>query len=629
MIPNNEIWYTSTDGNIVTWGSGYDKPTGNTYTDGKGVMVWSSDLTQIGGWGFSNAQTLQTIILPSTITGIGEYSFDKTYALTSITFYNTTPPSVGNNAFLRTSSNCIIYCPAGCVSSYTTWKNNIIQLANWTVSSLQTATAMTVSNVVWATDIAGTGGTGDSGNCSYTAVVEYDDGTSETNPSALQISGEITAATNPSHLRRDVGELNLTFSIDSLSYQTSVEAYQEGFFRYTIPYNNMYSGSTNLVSVEKGFNQFNRGGNPINMMCKNGRIIYQNIEPHNFGKDYLTFRVNGAGNVSRESVNMTAPNMEYSLNGGNWTSFASSVSVVQGDTIRFRGSNLNYATSDSAYTRFTSTANFDVEGNIMSLVYGDNFVGNRELASAFTFTKLFVSATTIQSAQNLVLPATSLTEGCYREMFGYSSIGCAPSLPATTLAIDCYRGMFYNCHGLSVAPTKLPATTLAERCYYYMFRETAISEAPAFTANTLAPSCCKYMFKSCYNLTSAPALPATALTQSCYSNMFEGCISLTTAPSLPATSLTQQCYEAMFTGCTSLTTAPDLPAETLVDRCYQNMFKGCSSLNYIKCLATDKSANKCTNTWVQNVSASGTFVRASGVSWDTGNSGVPLGWTIE
>lgn len=245
-IANNELWYTSTDGNVIQWGSGYGRPTGNTYTDGKGVMTWPSDLTTIGGWGFSNRRTLETIIFPSTLTSIGSYSIERTVALTSITFYNTTPPSVESTSFRGTSSNGIIYCPAGCVSSYTTWKNNISELANWAVSSLQTATAMTVSNVSWVTDIPGSGGTGNSGNCLYTAVVEYDDGTSETNPSDLQISGEITAATNPSHLRRDIGELNLTFSIDELSYQTSVEAYQEGYFNNVLPYNNLFRNGVNL-----------------------------------------------------------------------------------------------------------------------------------------------------------------------------------------------------------------------------------------------------------------------------------------------------------------------------------------------------------------------------------------------
>ena len=125
-------------------------------------------------------------------------------------------------------------------------------------------------------------------------------------------------------------------------------------------------------------------------------------------------------------------------------------------------------------------------------------------------------------------------------------------------------------------------------------------------------------------------LPATTLASYCYSNMFRDCTSLTTAPKLPATTLTNNCYQTMFSGCTSLTKAPELPATTLAQSCYISMFSGCTSLNYIKCLATDISASNCTNSWVRNVAASGTFVKAdSMLSWTTGDNGIPSGWTVQ
>ena len=124
-------------------------------------------------------------------------------------------------------------------------------------------------------------------------------------------------------------------------------------------------------------------------------------------------------------------------------------------------------------------------------------------------------------------------------------------------------------------------------------------------------------------------LPATTLKQTCYYSMFNGCTSLTTAPALPATTLANGCYDTMFMGCTSLTTAPTLPATTLAKACYQNMFNGCTNLNYIKCLATDISATNCTTNWVQNVAATGTFVKDPNMSsWTTGNNGIPEGWTV-
>ena len=121
-------------------------------------------------------------------------------------------------------------------------------------------------------------------------------------------------------------------------------------------------------------------------------------------------------------------------------------------------------------------------------------------------------------------------------------------------------------------------------------------------------------------------LPVKSLTQNCYRNMIAFCTSLTTAPELPATTLNTSCYQNMLYGCTSLRTAPVLAAKTLVSNCYQGLFYGCTNLNYIKCLATTITG---TSQWVQNVqTVSGTFVKAPGVTWATGNNGIPTNWTV-
>ena len=98
---------------------------------------------------------------------------------------------------------------------------------------------------------------------------------------------------------------------------------------------------------------------------------------------------------------------------------------------------------------------------------------------------------------------------------------------------------------------------------------------------------------------------------------------------LPATTLASGCYTNMFYGCTSLTAAPELPATTLASGCYSSMFYGCTNLNYIKMLATDISATNCLDSWVRSVAASGTFVKADGVTIPSGTSGIPEGWTVE
>jgi len=168
-------------------------------------------------------------------------------------------------------------------------------------------------------------------------------------------------------------------------------------------------------------------------------------------------------------------------------------------------------------------------------------------------------------------------------------------------------------------------TTIGQSAFYGC---TSLTTAPELPATILANYCYVNMFQSCTSLTTVPVLSATTLVSNCYVGMFRGCTSLTQAPVLSAATLANSCYRQMFNGCTSLTTAPELPATELADYCYYEMFSGCTSLNYIKCLATDISANGCTNSWVDGVASTGTFVKnASMSSWTTGENGIPANWT--
>jgi len=90
----------------------------------------------------------------------------------------------------------------------------------------------------------------------------------------------------------------------------------------------------------------------------------------------------------------------------------------------------------------------------------------------------------------------------------------------------------------------------------------------------------------------------------------------------------EYCYYDMFGYSTNLTKAPLLPAETLTNNCYQYMFSRCSSLSEVKCLASDMSAADCLKGWMNVVPATGTFYKKAGVTWPSGGSGIPNGWTV-
>ena len=166
---------------------------------------------------------------------------------------------------------------------------------------------------------------------------------------------------------------------------------------------------------------------------------------HDYSKDYLTFRVLTSGNINWKSIGSgQEKTISYSINNGEWVSVAATsagqtISVVAGDVVRFKGTNTTYAKDKSNYSGFeggqSTGVSYDIEGNIMSLLYGDNFQNTTELTnSTYQFCSLFKLAPVV-SAKNLVLPATTLKKYCYRAMFSKcSTLVEAPALPATALA---------------------------------------------------------------------------------------------------------------------------------------------------------------------------------------------------
>ena len=319
------------------------------------------------------------------------------------------------------------------------------------------------------------------------------------------------------------------------------------------------------------------------------------------------------------TLSLDNSNLQISDDAKNWQ-ICGSRTLNQG-RYYFRGEQ----TTGKVTIGITSQNQYNVGGNIMSLI---SYTWEEATLYNDCFNETFKNAKVVD-ASALLLPATTLANGCYWGMFsGCTSLTTAPSLPATTLANNCYQDMFSGCTSLTTAPA-LPATTLAERCYQGMFAGcTSLTTAPSLPATTLANACYQAMFVGCTSLTAAPSLPATTLENACYLHMFVGCTSLTAAPALPATTLASSCYWGMFNDCSSLTAAPALPATTLVIGCYLEMFQNCSSLSQIKCYAVTIASGS-VDQWVDGVSSVGNFVKKRGVEWPTGISGIPTGWTVE
>ena len=311
----------------------------------------------------------------------------------------------------------------------------------------------------------------------------------------------------------------------------------------------------------------------------------------NYNKDYeeeyFTLVLLGAGTVTLYDYGYGEDSSElyYSKNGGAWTEvvlqdYSLDISVVNGDKIRIKGNN---SQNGLPYFHIESTANFNAEGNVMSLLYGDNYRNQHEITATCALMGLFKECDAIISAKNLKLPATSISFGCY---------GLNDS--------DAWSGMFMRCSNLVEGPEVLPALVAEESCYCHMFDEcTSLVTGPRVIAATTMNRCsCLCMFAKCTSLVNVPAI-------------------------LPSMTLGDFCYDEMFYRCTSLVTAPVLPATTLVNQCYAYMFEDCTNLNYVKIMSTVAPPA----TFLSGVSASGTLVMNKDAQWDP-TGVIPAGWTV-
>lgn len=288
-----------------------------------------------------------------------------------------------------------------------------------------------------------------------------------------------------------------------------------------------------------------------------------------YSQEYFTIESLESGNTITLTIGSSVKTSDvawiaWSKDKTNWTTTNNvdnqtvTITVNAGiENVYFKGSGTKMAvaatlTNSNSCTIFSSTKTFSASGNIMSLLYGDNYMNQYSLTGTYAFCMLFLNSKII-NACNLVLPATTISASCYRSMF-----------------------------------------------------------------------------RSCKSLVYGPELPSMNLQDSTYREMFYVCNSLIAAPELPATNLGINCYLNMFRECTSLTKAPVLPAATLKISSYGNMFRLCTNLQEVTCLATDISATNCTQDWLYNVAATGTFYKNPNMSsFPSGASGIPSGWTTE
>ena len=167
----------------------------------------------------------------------------------------------------------------------------------------------------------------------------------------------------------------------------------------------------------------------------------------------LTLEAKTAGMIV---INYPKSGMQYSVNGGEKTAVSTDYTqfviddVAIGDKVEFYGTGTSL--TSYAFSQIKGTAEYYVYGNIMSLVDEYNFATATTLTSESAFATLFQENAKVfnHPTRKLVLPATTLTNKCYEQMFfRCTNLTEAPVLPATTLKNYCYKNMFAGCTNLN------------------------------------------------------------------------------------------------------------------------------------------------------------------------------------
>lgn len=232
------------------------------------------------------------------------------------------------------------------------------------------------------------------------------------------------------------------------TYNASTSSYEAPtwYVLYNLPaYNITPSDISNWNSKSNFSGSYNDLSDKPTIPTKTSELINDSGYITDKEKEYLSFVALESGTFGfTHSVDGAV--LYYSKNDGEWTALTGTIDVVKGDVVRFKGE-LTPVTNKGIGT-FTSTGDFDAEGNVMSLLFGDNFQDNTTLPE-YAFFKLFFD-TRICSAKNLVLPSLTLSRYCYKEMFyNCGSLIIAPKLPALELVDYCYDHMFLHCTKLS------------------------------------------------------------------------------------------------------------------------------------------------------------------------------------
>lgn len=203
-------------------------------------------------------------------------------------------------------------------------------------------------------------------------------------------------------------------------------------------------------------------GHEIQRVFSKGKLVWEK-RPIDYNITPFTVRAADGGvsvwlgKINPDNGKTIYIDIKYSINGGKWinTTSKNTIKLNRNDRVSIIATNADFCTvrGDIRWEGMKEIrALSDISGNIMSLIYGDDFIGQTvwRQRNRFYDNDGFFSHCDLRNAKNLILPATTLSNNAYKNMFSHCyGLVSAPELPAPTLVEGCYVGMFYNCEALN------------------------------------------------------------------------------------------------------------------------------------------------------------------------------------
>ena len=532
---NNEIWYTSSDGNVVTpynsnvFGANI---VSNTYENGKGVIKFDDNITSIGEDAFYKCTSLASVTIGDSVTSIGEFAFSYCTSLTSITIGNSVT-SIGNYAFYGCTSLTSVTIPdsvtsignhafSDCTSlASVTIPDSVTSIGEWAFYDCTSLTSVTIGDSVTSIgeyafldctsltsvtipDSVTSMGEGAFYDCTSLTSVTIGDSVTEIGDRAFQECTSLTSVTIPDSvtLIRFQAFANCT-SLTSVTIPDSVTSIGE----------NAFYGCTSLKEV------YYNGD--LSAWCKINFNGYEANPMYNGAKLYL----NGV-ELTEATIPSNVTEIKYTFAG-----CTSLTSVTIGDSVTsigwaafFNCTSLTSVTIPDSVTEIESTAFYGCT-SLTSVTIPDSVT---EIGSSAFYGCTSLTSVTIPDSVTLIrfqafANCTSLT---------------SVAIPDSVTEIG--SSAFYGCTSLTSVTIGNSVTSIGFDAFYGCTSLISITIPNSVTK--IGGSA----FRNCTLLTSV-AIPDSVTEIGKYA--FRGCTSLT---SITIPDSVTEIGDYAFSGCTSL-----------------------------------------------------------------------------